>query len=592
MGGAAGQVPSSLSIAALREAYRSRGLTPEAVVRSIVERAEAEADKHIWITPPSMERLRPYLVRLEERGLEELPLWGIPFAVKDNIDVAGMPTTAACPDYQYMPGGHATAVERLVAAGAIPLGKTNLDQFAAGLVGVRSPYGETHNALRPELISGGSSSGSAVAVARGQAVFALGTDTAGSGRVPAALNGLIGFKPRLGAWPTKGVVPACASLDCVTVFARELADVREVDRIVRGRDRADPWSAGFEPPGARLPRKVLLPREPLAFFGLFEREYAAAWAQAVERLDQLGMEVVFVDTALFERVASLLYDGPFVEERWAAVGDFIEAHPGSALPVTERILRTGPSRQYSASALFKAIHAVRHDRREAWELLEDAVLALPTVGGTWTRERVRAKPVEANSALGRYTNHCNLLDLCAIALPAGEAAADVPFGITLFASAEHEALLYGAAAAFLGAPQPTVEAACPQPGRTLVAVCGLHMRGYPLERQMLGCGARFVREDRTAAVYRLFKLETIPPKPGLVRQAGPGASIALEIWEMPTAAFGDFVAAIPAPLGIGKIELQDGSQVPGFVCEAWVAAEAEDITATGGWRAAVEITRA
>jgi len=580
----AASIPERLTIGWLRRSYAAGAVTPAEVVDEIVRRARADAAMNIWISPPDRASIEPHLARLRTLDPARAPLWGVPFAVKDNIDLAGVPTTAACPAYAYTPAEHAPAVARLLAAGAIPVGKTNLDQFATGLVGTRSPYGETHNALRPELISGGSSSGSAVAVARGHAAFALGTDTAGSGRVPAALNGLIGFKPSLGAWPVKGVVPACASLDCVTVFAHELEDALAVDRAVRGAHPDDPWSRETPAVALRLPQRILLPQRPPAFYGPFADGYRAAWEAAAERLAALGAElgaaVERIDLAPFEEAAALLYEGPWVAERWAGLGEFVAAHPGAALEVTERILRSGADEAYGAAAVFRAAHRLRALKQQTRRLLADAVLALPTAGGTWTREQVRHDPIGANREMGRYTNHCNLLDLCAVAVPAGEAAPRTPFGLTLFALAGDEGLACGLAGAFLAktAARPTVR----------VAVCGLHMRGYPLERQMRECEARFVREDRTIDRYRLYRLPTAPPKPGLVKQpAGAGgSSIALEVWEMPLDRFGEFVSLVPAPLGIGRIELADGTEVPGFLCENYAALGpgAEDVTAYGGWR--------
>lgn len=644
----------ALTVSKLQAKYRAGETTPEQMIREIVRRAGEDEEYRIWITPPSMERIQPYLDRLAGLDPAQAPLWGIPFAVKDNIDVAGLPTTAGCKTYAYTPSDHATAVQRLVDAGAIPVGKTNLDQFATGLVGTRSPYGETRNALRPELISGGSSSGSAVAVARGHAAFALGTDTAGSGRVPAALNRIVGYKPSLGAWPTRGVVPACASLDCVTVFAHSLDDALAVDRAVRGPDDADPWSRRLSVPTPELPWRLCLPHERPGFYGPFAAQYERAWDAAVARLAGLGMPIAYIDMEPFAEAAALLYEGPWVAERWAVLGGFIEAYPGAAFPVTERILRSGAEDRYDAASVYRAMHRLQALKMETRKWLEGAVLAMPTCGGTWTREQVRLDPIGANREMGRYTNHCNLLDLCAAALPADDAEANTPFGITLFALAENESLLCGAAEAFisgsrrlsaaeaaelrgLSAPpafpgnaalsdasaligstsasileaasetsalsgnaafnalpgafdssiQPaTASDATPAGGSTLIAVCGLHMRGYPLESQMLASGAQFVNETRTAAKYRMVKLPTFPAKPGLIKVPTKGVSVLLELWEMPLPAFGAFAAAIPAPLGIGKVELEDGREVPGFVCEAYAAESAEDISAAGGWRRA------
>ena len=583
------RLPEKLTIGGLRALYASGAATPEDVVRGIVKRAERDARFNIWITPPSLEAVEPFLRELGKFDPERKPLWGVPFAVKDNIDVAGWPTTAGCPAYAYVPDAHAEVVRRLVEAGAIPVGKANLDQFATGLVGTRSSYGATCNALREELISGGSSSGSAVAVARGHAAFALGTDTAGSGRVPAALNRLVGFKPSIGAWSTRGVVPACASLDCVSVFAWTQEEALAVDRAARGRDPADPRSRELPTPVPdRLPRRLLAPRSP-EFFGPFAAEYRAAWEAALDRLNRLGLPVETVDVTLFREAAALLYDGPWVAERWAALGAFVEAHPEAVHPVTAEVLRTGAPDRHDAVSLFRAMHRLDGMKAEARRLLADAVLVMPTAGGTWTREEAELRPIETNSAMGIYTNHCNLLDLCALAVPAPDAARDVPFGVTLFALAGDEGLLFAAGELFAGAEAGGGAQAARSGGTTLVAVCGLHMRGFPLEKQMREHGAVFVREARTAPKYRLLRLPSEPAKPGLVKVNGRAGSIGLELWEMPLSEFGAFVAGIPSPLGIGKVELEDGSEVPGFLCEACAAESAEDITDRGSWRNATQL---
>ena len=586
--------PFKLTISWLREQYLASALQPREVIEEIVRRATVDSELNIWITPPSLDAVEPYLQRLEKMDKNLSPLWGIPFAIKDNIDLAQVPTTAACAEYAYTPDEHAGVVERLVEAGAIPLGKTNLDQFATGLVGTRSPYGETRNALKPELISGGSSSGSAVAVARGQAAFSLGTDTAGSGRVPAALNGLVGLKPSLGSWPTRGVVPACRSLDCVTVFAHELDDALFVDRIVSGADARDPWSRIVAKKPRALPEKILLPDGPLGFYGPYASEYEKAWKAATDKVRELGVPVETIDYAPFAEAAAILYEGPWVAERWAALSEFVEANPGIPFPVTETILRSGAGR-HDAAALFRAIHRLQELRRKAHAKLENAVLLLPTAGGTWTRDEVRADPIRTNSDMGRYTNHCNLLDLCALAIPAGEAAQDVPFGITLFAVSGGEATLAELAASWLGRPSVAAksETASLKEERpeTLVAVCGLHMRGFPLEKQMLEHEAVFVREDTTAPVYKLYKLPTVPAKPGLIKQTEGGAAIELEIWRMPLDRFGSFASLIPAPLGIGKVQLSDGTEVPGFVCEGYAAESATDVTSAGSWKHIQQLKR-
>ncbi|KAB8133094.1 allophanate hydrolase [Gracilibacillus oryzae] len=573
--------PRILSVEWLREMYQTEELTPVMVIQEIIRRAEEDEDMSIWITPPSMERIQPYLDGLETINPADAPLWGIPFAIKDNIDLKGIPTTAGCAEYAYTPAEHATVVERLITAGAIPVGKTNLDQFATGLVGTRSPYGETKNALRKDLISGGSSSGSAVSVAVGQAAFALGTDTAGSGRVPASLNNLVGFKSSVGAWPKKGVVPACESIDCVTVFADSMETALEVDEAVRGVDEKDPWSKAYAKPGKELPGKIILPKEPIDFFGPFAEEYRKAWEKTLKQLEQLPIPITYVDYELFAATAQILYGGPWVAERWEALGDFITQHPGASFPVTEQILRSGSADEYDAAALFKAIHTLQQYKLEAWKLLENAVLITPTNAGTWTREQVRINPIGTNSDMGRFTNHCNLLDLCAIAIPSFEAGENLPFGITIFATADKESLVCGMADLLVNEGKQT-EAASKD--TTLVAVCGLHMRGFALEKQMKELGAKFIREDQTAAKYQFIKLPTNPAKPGLIKQKTGGGSINIELWEMPSVGFGTFVTSIPSPLGIGKIELQDGSEVPGFICEDYAKQGAEDITHLKSWR--------
>ena len=427
------EIPEILTIPGLKNGYETGSFSPRDVVKSVIERSAALAEKHIFITPPSMELIGPHLAEMPPMDFKKYPLWGIPFAIKDNIDLAGAETTAACPAYAYRPEESATVVKKLLAAGAIPIGKTNLDQFATGLVGTRSPYGEVENAYVPERISGGSSSGSAVSVACGLAAFALGTDTAGSGRVPAMLNALVGWKPALGAWSTKGVVPACASLDCVTVFAHTLGEAEAVDGIARGYDAACRWSDGLQ------------------FFGQTAQVMERKWQRAAERLETLGVPVEFISIDVFEHAAKLLYEGAFVAERWADLGAFVEAHPGEIFPVTETILRSGGQTSYTAAKLFDDMHALALYRHRAAELLEGAVLALPTAGGTFTRAEVDDDPVRTNSLMGLYTNHCNLLDLAAIAVPEDAGDHVDPFGITLFALHENEHLADGVARAFLSA---------------------------------------------------------------------------------------------------------------------------------------------
>lgn len=585
-------IPEKLTIDWLKENYKAGTVSPAQVIEEIIQRAEADKEMNIWITPPEMEWIKPYIDRLDTLDYEEAPLWGVPFAVKDNIDVAGVPTTAGCDPYAYTPDEHASVVGRLVAAGAIPVGKANLDQFATGLVGTRSPHGETHNALREELISGGSSSGSAVAVARGHAAFSLGTDTAGSGRVPAALNNLVGYKPSLGAWPVKGVVPACESLDCVTVFAHNLTEAVAVDAYARGEESLDPWSKKLPALGSKQPEKICLPEEAPSFYGPFAAEYEAAWEKSVEKLKELNIPVEYIDTKLFSDAAEILYGGPWIAERWTALGDFVTENPGATFPVTEEVLRSGSPEKHDAASLFQAIHKLQGLKLETKKLLKNAVLAMPTCGGTWTREEVRQDPIRTNSDMGRYTNHCNLLDLCAVAIPSEEAAENLPFGITLFSLADQEDIVCGTAASFAGQSErediePSILSGKEKDAMTYVAVCGLHMRGFPLEKQMAEHNAEFVKETVSAPKYKMVKLSGDPEKPGMIKQHEGGSAIRLELWKMPVSSLGSFTTLIPAPLGIGKVELEDGTEVPGFICEGYAADKAEDITFAGGWKQAV-----
>lgn len=559
------------SISTLRTMYLEGETTPKKVINEIIKNAKADEEDNIWIIKPDLEWINPYLEVLGKRSIFECPLWGIPFAIKDNIDLKELPTTAACPQFSYIPKEDAVVVRRLIEAGAIPIGKTNMDQFATGLVGTRSPYGEVRNALKGELISGGSSSGSAVAVAKGLAVFSLGTDTAGSGRVPAALNRLIGLKPAVGAWPGEGMVKACASLDCITVFANTLEDAYLVDEVVRGKELDDEWSRNSIYPNAVLPKKVLIPQTELQFYGDYGEKYKEAWNHALDRIKRLGIPIEKFDYTFVSEAAKLLYEGPCVAERWAELGEFVSKNEKDVFPVTAQILKSSLKKDYDAADVYKTLHTLQKYKKKLWNLLKGSVLLLPTCGGTFTREQVDANPIETNSQMGLYTNHCNLLDLAAIAVPGDDIVEDVPFGVTFFATSEEEGLVKGIAEKFL------------KEETTLVAVCGLHMRGFPLEMQMKSMGAIFVREAKTAEKYRMFCLKTIPEKPGLVKDK-EGNKISVEIWKMPIKQFGKFVTMIQEPLGIGKVELEDGTKVNGFIYDRNPNVPCKEITQYGGWR--------
>lgn len=561
--------PDKLTIKWIKASYKEGALTPLDLVKEIIRRSESTKDKNIWITPPSLELTMPYIKALEFKSNEECPLWGIPFAIKDNIDLEQVETTAGCKAYGYLPTQSATVVEKLVQAGGIPVGKTNLDQFATGLVGTRSPYGEVHNALDDTLISGGSSSGSAVSVALGMASFSLGTDTAGSGRVPAALNGLIGYKPPIGAWSTRGVVPACASLDCVTVFANTLEEVELVNKVARGMDDLCEWSKAYSVPEEILPKRICLPKKELTFYGPFKETYKREWDSVVDSIKELGIKVEFIDYSIFEEAAAILYEGPWVAERWSDLGEFVKEHGASIFPVTKTILESGNKEQNTAEALFCVLHKLKRYRKKVQQLLGNAVLVMPTSGGTFTRDEVRKDPIKTNSQMGLYTNHCNLLDLCAVAVPKQVTNKQLPFGITIFGLADAESLVLGMARAFLDAAS------------IRLAVCGLHKKGYALESQLVELGAKYIGKSQTASCYKLYELETVPIKPGLVHKLEGGDSIELELYDVPKSQFGTFISKVKEPLSIGTITLQNGEKVLGFLSEEYVTSIARDITDRG-----------
>jgi allophanate hydrolase len=588
---------TSLAVAALLDGYRQQRFTPADVIDLVNARIEAGRERHIWISRLSPQQLRGYLDALERHDPHQLPLYGIPFAIKDNIDLEGLPTTAACPDYAYQPHSHAFVVQRLIEAGAIPVGKTNLDQFATGLVGTRSPYGACENAFNPDYIAGGSSSGSAVSVALGQVSFALGTDTAGSGRVPAAFNNLIGVKPTRGLLSTGGVVPACRTLDCVSVFALDCQDARQVLEVCTGFDREDPFARAAPPvvPGFDVERfRFAVPAaEQLRFFG--NREAEALYWRAVDHLESLGGQRVEFDFTPFQAAARLLYEGAWLAERYATVEPFIVAHAQSMHPVTRDVISGGALK--SAVSAFRdryRLQELRRDSQAAWSQAD--LLLTPTAATLYRISEVTANPVELNSRLGYYTNFMNLLDLCGVAVPAGFQADGLPFGVTLvgraFADPSLLALaerLHGATALAQGATghPPADPCAAPQPasGYLPIAVCGAHLQGLPLNPQLTERGAWLMQRTSTAARYRLYALAGGPPRrPGLVRERD-GSAIEVEVWAVPRDQVGGFLELIPAPLGLGKVELQDGRWVTGFICEPHALGDAADVTHWGGWRA-------
>ncbi len=584
----------SLDIATLERLYAAGETTPENVIREVYARIAARGVLPDWITlveeDAALERARN-----APRG----SLYGIPFAVKDNIDVAGLPTTCACPAFAYTAVRSATVVDLLEQAGAILIGKTNLDQFATGLNGTRSPYGVPASTFDPAYISGGSSSGSAVAVAAGLVSFALGTDTAGSGRVPAAFNNLVGLKPTKGLISTHGVVPACRSQDVVSILALTVADAAKIATVVCRYDAADAYARVAAPPFAveAAPNKlrVGVPEGPIPFFG--DTAYESLYRAAIDRVASLGAEIVAIDYAPFAQAASMLYAGPWVAERLAAVEDLADNDPGAIHPVVRGLLLG--ARDKTAVETFKAFYALAAlTRASAHEWAKMDLMLLPTAGTTFTIAGMLAEPVKRNTDLGAYTNFVNLMDLAALAVPAGFREDGIPFGVTLIGPALSDGMLACAGDALhrslsnaplgaTGAPlSATPQVAAAARKAIAVAVVGAHLSGQPLNGQLLERNAKLIETTRTGAGYSLYALaDTSPSKPGLVFDGSGAGAIEVEIWEMEEGAFGSFVASIPAPLGIGTVTLADGRSVKGFLCEAHAVQGAQDITAFGGWRA-------
>lgn len=579
----------------LRRAYAA-GLRPSEVIAEFARRLAVADDPGIFLHLIETDRL---LAEAEALGAydSDRPLWGVPFAVKDNIDVAGCPTTAACPAFAYVAERDAFVVARLRAAGALPVGKTNLDQFATGLVGVRTPWPVPRNALDPQIVPGGSSSGSAVAVARGLVAFSLGTDTAGSGRVPAALNNIVGLKPSLGALSTSGVVPACRTLDAVSIFALTVEDAHAVFRQACAYDAADPFARPIAaPPAARLPPEMRIgipDPATIRFFG--DTEQQAAFDAVCARLGEIAT-VVEVDFTPFFAIADMLYAGAWVAERHTVVGPLMESAPEAVLPVIRSIV--GRAEKMTAADAFRDLYQMAALRREVQPTLDGLdMLCVPSIPTFPTLRDLEADPIRPNSQLGTYTNFANLLGLCGLAVPAPARGDGRPGGVTLLAQAGRDAMLAALGAQIehwgvrnLGATGWPVPAALPPedgaaPGEIEVAVCGAHMSGLPLNPELTRLGARFLRRGPTLPEYRLYSLPGGPPRrPGLVRSATGGTAIEVEVWALPAAHFGTFMEGIPAPLSIGTLRLADGTMPKGFLCEAAAIGAAEDVSAFGGWR--------
>jgi allophanate hydrolase len=589
------------TVAAIVAAHRAGTLTPAQTVARSYARIREYNDPAVFISLRDEKQALSEAEALSAKDPAQLPLYGVPVGVKDNIDVAGLPTTAACPAFSYSPAHDATSVARLRAAGAIIIGKTNLDQFATGLVGVRSPYGIPNNPLRGDLIPGGSSSGSGVAVSAGLVPLTLGTDTAGSGRVPAMLNNIVGLKPSLGLISTAGLVPACRTLDCVSVFSLTVDDAMAALKAMAGPDGADPYSrnrplADITPFPASL--RLGVPRNgQLIFFG--DKASENAYGEALRRWTALGATLVEFDLEPFYETARLLYEGPWVAERYLVIRNLLASSPDAIHPVTREIIIAGA--RLSAADTFAALYRLQALRKIAERAFAgiDAVV-LPTTPTVYTTAQVLANPLELNSRLGTYTNFVNLLDLCGLALPAAIRPDEIPFGITLLAPAGQDAQLASIGRVFhadtkltmgaRGLPQPPL-AALPAGVRgdeLAIAVVGAHLSGMALNGELKTLGGRLLEAARTAPDYKLYALDTVPPKPGLLRvAAGTGTSINLEVWALSAAAFGKFVAAIPPPMAIGTIALSDGRNVKGFIVEPAAIDGARDISAFNGWRAFV-----
>jgi allophanate hydrolase len=587
------------TVAAIVAAHRAGTMTPAQTVARSYARIRDYNDPAVFISLRDEKDALAEAEALTKKDAAQLPLYGVPVAVKDNIDAQGLPTTAACPAFSYSPAHDSTAVAKLRAAGAIIIGKTNLDQFATGLVGVRSPYGIPVNPIRGDLIPGGSSSGSGVAVSAGLVPLALGTDTAGSGRVPAMLNNIVGLKPSLGLISTAGLVPACRTLDCISVFSLTVDDAMTALQVMAGPDGADPFSRNRRlAEVTAFPRNLRLgiPRNgQLIFFG--DKASEKAYGEALQRWTSLGATLVEFDLEPFYETARLLYEGPWVAERYLVIRNMLASSPDSIHPVTREITAAGA--RLTAADTFAALYRLQALRRIAERAFTnlDAVV-LPTAPTAYSTAQVLANPIELNSRLGTYTNFVNLLDLCGLALPAAMRPDGIPFGITLLAPAGHDAQLASIGRVFhadtklkMGAKGLTQPPLASLPSgvhgdEIAIAVVGAHLSGMALNGELKTLGGRLLEQAATAPDYTLYALSTTPPKPGMLRvEAGKGSSIELEIWALSAAAFGKFVAAIPPPLSIGTIRLTDGRDVKGFIVEPAAINGARDISGFGGWRA-------
>ncbi len=557
-----------------------------------------------WISIASIEQLTAQIDALKQiENSAALPLFGVPIAVKDNIDVVGFASTAAFKLFTDIKTEDAFVVQRLKQAGAIIVGKTNLDQFATGLVGTRSPFGTVANTFNPDYVSGGSSSGSGSVVARGLVPIALGTDTAGSGRIPAAFNNIVGLKPTKGRFSNTGLLPACKSLDCISIFALTVVDATAVAEVMEGFDVTDSYSRvnpATAPAKFSAQLNLAIPKQ-LEFFG--DAQSADAFQQALTELKNLGAELTEIDFSAFSQLASQLYQGSWVAERTAAVADLLETSVQDFDPTVLEIIQKG--QQYTAVDAYNAEYLKQELARDIQQTLAQFdALVVPSSPTIHTLAEMAESPIENNSHFGTYTNFTNLADLSAIAVPAGFRADGLPFGITFIAPAWHDTALADFAEKWqkhlklpLGAVAKTLPEAnsvmsAPSAQHFRVAVVGAHLTGMPLNFQLTTRQAVHVETTTTSADYALYALpSTVPPKPGLARQEA-GQKIIVELWDIPKARFGEFVAEIPTPLGMGNIELADGRWVKGFICEPYGLNGAKNISEFGGWRAYIQSLQA
>lgn len=595
-----------ITIKGLLFRYHSGVITPKNYIDNLLKVIRKNINESIdsaWISIATDDNIASQLRNLEslakEKAITDLPLYGIPFAIKDNIDALGWKTTVACPDFMFEPNKNATVVKKLLDAGAILIGKTNLDQFATGLVGTRSPYGIVPNTFNPKFVSGGSSSGSASVVARGLVCFSLGTDTAGSGRIPAAFNNIVGTKPTPGLVSTEGVFPACKSIDCVSIMTLTAADADIVLNVAKSTEHDKALETQFHPRSTPISNFINPIRIgiPISCQFLDNGQYQEAFTKALQIAKGLNVEFVPVDIDSFVKAGKLLYDGPWVSERFAVTEDFLNSNPNAFDTSVRQIILSGAP--YSAAQGFRAIYQLKEleiETKKSWSKCD--VILVPSAPNHPTIEDLKNHPIVKNSELGMYTNFVNLLRLCAIAVPSGFTKTGLPFGITLIAQEGSDNALLKLASQWQvlfelslgisnikGTLEEHTILEATKNDVTQIAVVGAHLSGLPLNWQLTERRSRLVKVCKTAKSYRLFALpNTHPPKPGLIKCPSDGVSIELEVYEMPSNQLGSFLNLIPPPLGLGNIELEDGSLVKGFICEQYAVHEAQDISNLGGWK--------